>query len=43
MWGQYGFDNGEFNLPYCIDVDDDGFVYVAERGGIQRFDKDSFH
>src|ERR1700678_860776 len=39
-WGKYGFGIGEFNLPHCVAVDNQGRVYVGDRENqrIQIFD-----
>jgi DNA-binding beta-propeller fold protein YncE len=41
-WGTAGTGKGEFHLPHCIVVDEDGVLYVADRenGRIERFDLD---
>ena len=41
-WGKFGNKQGEFNIPHGIDLDKNGFVYVADRENnrIQKFDSD---
>jgi len=38
--GQYGLGEGEFNQPYGIAVDNDGYIYVTDTGNnrVQKFD-----
>lgn len=40
-WGEPGTDPGEFNLPHNIEMDRDGYLYVADRENhrIQVFDR----
>jgi peptidylamidoglycolate lyase len=40
QWGKKGNGPGEFNIPHAIDLDDSGYVYVADRQNqrIQVFD-----
>jgi 6-bladed beta-propeller len=42
QWGRAGTGPGEFHLPHCIQIGQDGTVYVADRenGRIQKFDLD---
>ena len=42
MWGEPGTGPGQFNTPHSIATDDEGNVYVADRGNgrIQIFDGD---
>ena len=39
-WGEFGNEKGEFNIPHGIDLDYEGYVYVADRENnrIQKFD-----
>ena len=39
-WGIYGNSKSEFNIPHALDLDDKGYVYVADRENnkIQKFD-----
>jgi tripartite motif-containing protein 71 len=39
-WGEEGEGDGQFTLPYGLDVDKEGNVWVADRGNnrIQKFD-----
>ena len=41
-WGESGTDPGQFNIVHDIDIDEDGWVYVADRENrrIQVFDTD---
>jgi DNA-binding beta-propeller fold protein YncE len=41
-WGSNGTGEGQFPVPYSVDVDSKGDVWVADRGNprIQKFDKD---
>ena len=41
-WGSKGTGEGQFTVPYNVDVDSKGDVWVADRGNprIQKFDKD---
>ena len=41
-WGESGTDPGQFNIVHNIDIDEDGWVYVADRENhrIQVFDTD---
>ena len=41
-WGTYGTDNDQLRLPHNLQVDREGFVYVADRSNrrIQKFDSD---
>jgi len=41
-WGSKGTGEGQFTVPYDVDVDSKGDVWVADRGNprIQKFDKD---
>ena len=41
-WGSKGTGDGQFKIPYSVDVDSKGDVWVADRGNhrIQKFDKD---
>jgi len=41
-WGEPGIDQGQFNLPHAVVIDDNEFVYIAERENhrIQIFDVD---
>lgn len=39
-WGTEGTGPGEFNRPYDIDVDSNGFVYVGEKHRVQKFNAD---
>jgi len=40
-WGKEGTQDGEFNLPYSVDVDSQGNVWVADldNHSIQKFTK----
>jgi len=40
QWGRKGANKGEFNIPHSIDIDKNGYVYVADRENerIQIFD-----
>jgi sugar lactone lactonase YvrE len=41
-WGKAGTGPGEFHAPHCIQIDESGTIYVADRenGRIERFDLD---
>ena len=41
-WGKFGNNQGEFNIPHGIDLDKNGYVYVADRENnrIQKFDSE---
>ena len=41
-WGSEGSGDGEFRVPYSVDVDSNGDVWVADRNNnrIQKFDKE---
>ncbi len=41
-WGKFGNKQGEFNIPHGIDLDKNGYVYVADRENnrIQKFDSE---
>lgn len=34
-WGEYGFDDGQFDSPYKLDIDSQGNVYVMSWGTLQ--------